>query len=52
MLAGTTLEERRSQLEALRLHGPTWMTPDTLDDGAALYAAVCDRGLEGSSPNS
>src|SRR4051794_29600050 len=36
--------ERRVRLEKLGLHGSAWMTPDTFDDGAALYTAVCDRG--------
>jgi hypothetical protein len=31
-LLARPLEERRSQLEALRLHGPTWMAPNTLDE--------------------
>ena len=39
--------ERRARLESLRLEGPAWMTPEAFDDGAALYAGVCDRGLEG-----
>ena len=38
---------RRESLERLALDGPAWMTPDTLDDGHALYGAVCERGLEG-----
>jgi bifunctional non-homologous end joining protein LigD len=39
--------ERRQRLERLRLDGQAWMTPDTFDDGQELYAAVCERGLEG-----
>jgi bifunctional non-homologous end joining protein LigD len=46
-LLGQPWKERRTRLEALRLHGPAWMTPDTFDDGEALYAGVCERGLEG-----
>ena len=29
------------------MHGSGWTTPETFDDGAALYEGVCDRGLEG-----
>ena len=39
--------ERRAQLEALDLHGPYWHTPETFDDGPALFEAVCERELEG-----
>ena len=39
--------ERRRQLEALDLNGIYWRTPETFDDGAALFEAVCERGLEG-----
>jgi bifunctional non-homologous end joining protein LigD len=39
--------ERRARLESLRLEGSAWMTPQAFDDGDALYAAVCVRGLEG-----
>ena len=46
-LLGQPYVERRARLEALSLHGPAWITPDTFDDGAALYAGVCERGLEG-----
>jgi bifunctional non-homologous end joining protein LigD len=38
---------RRDRLEKLDLDGPAWMTPDTFDDGHALYNAVCERGFEG-----
>jgi bifunctional non-homologous end joining protein LigD len=41
------LANRRERLEALTLEGPAWSTPDTFNDGHALYAAVCERGLEG-----
>ena len=41
------LGSRRERLEALKLEGSAWSTPDTFDDGQALYAAVCERGLEG-----
>ena len=46
-LLSAAYSERRARLEALQLHGATWTTPATFDDGAALYAGVCDRGLEG-----
>ena len=38
---------RRQRLEALALSGHSWMTPAAFEDGPALYAAVCERGLEG-----
>lgn len=41
-----TYAQRRARLEALQLDGPAWSTPDSFDDGEALYAAVCERGLE------
>ena len=37
----------RERLEDLGLDGAAWSTPATFDDGAALFAAVCERGLEG-----
>jgi bifunctional non-homologous end joining protein LigD len=43
----TALGERRAILEQLNLEGPAWSTPDTFEDGLALYQAVCERGLEG-----
>jgi bifunctional non-homologous end joining protein LigD len=39
--------ERRHILEGLRLNAPQWKTPDMFDDGAALWAAVCEHELEG-----
>ena len=39
--------ERRGELERLNLNGPYWQTPETFDDGAALFEAVCGHGLEG-----
>jgi bifunctional non-homologous end joining protein LigD len=39
--------ERRAQLEALDLKGVYWQTPETLDDGHALFEAVCEHELEG-----
>lgn len=39
--------ERRHALEQLGLHGTSWRTPETFDDGAALLAATAAQGLEG-----
>ena len=39
--------ERRTQLEALDLNGVHWQTPETFDDGEALFEAVCAHELEG-----
>jgi bifunctional non-homologous end joining protein LigD len=39
--------ERRAQLEALSLNGRYWRTPETFDDGEALFEAICERELEG-----
>ena len=39
--------ERRAQLEALNLNGLHWRTPESFDDGAALFEAICERELEG-----
>jgi bifunctional non-homologous end joining protein LigD len=39
--------ERRARLEALDLNGAYWRTPETFDDGEALFEAVCERELEG-----
>jgi bifunctional non-homologous end joining protein LigD len=39
--------ERRTQLEALNLDGVHWQTPETFDDGDALFEAVCAHELEG-----
>jgi bifunctional non-homologous end joining protein LigD len=38
---------RRAELEALALNGPYWTTPETFDDGPALFEAVCGHELEG-----
>ena len=46
-MMSTSFRERRSALERLTLNGPGWITSETFTDGAALYQAVCDRGLEG-----
>ncbi|HKG48968.1 MAG TPA: non-homologous end-joining DNA ligase [Actinomycetales bacterium] len=44
-------DERRSTLERLDLGGPQdgvpWQVPSVFDDGAALYRATLDQGLEG-----
>src|SRR5215204_1292038 len=39
--------ERRALLEALDLEGPRARLVATFEDGEALFAAVCERGLEG-----
>jgi len=39
--------ERRALLEELDVEGPRVRLVATFQDGEALYAAVCDRGLEG-----
>jgi bifunctional non-homologous end joining protein LigD len=38
---------RREELESLNLNASHWMTPETFDDGQALFEAVCERELEG-----
>ena len=39
--------ERREVLERLQLNGFSWTTSETFEDGDALFAAVCEHGLEG-----
>jgi bifunctional non-homologous end joining protein LigD len=39
--------DRRAVLESLRLDCPGWTTSARVSDGEALFAAVCDHGLEG-----
>jgi bifunctional non-homologous end joining protein LigD len=39
--------ERRTHLEALSLDGVHWQTPETFEDGGALFDAVCEHELEG-----
>ena len=39
--------ERRALLEQLDIEGPRVRLVATFEDGAALFAAVCERGLEG-----
>ena len=43
--------ERRLTLEALRLDGPRWRTPEAFDDGEALWEAVCEHEREGVVAN-
>jgi hypothetical protein len=38
---------RRELLETLDLGGGFWFVPPAFDDGAALFAATCEQGLEG-----
>jgi bifunctional non-homologous end joining protein LigD len=44
---GRPLTERRGRLEELVAQGPSWQVPATYDDGAMLFAATRDQGLEG-----
>jgi bifunctional non-homologous end joining protein LigD len=46
-LAGRPLEERRALLEGLGLERSTWQVPATYDDGAMLWEATRQQGLEG-----
>ena len=39
--------ERRAALEKLDLHATHWATAETFEEGDALFAAVCEHGLEG-----
>jgi bifunctional non-homologous end joining protein LigD len=39
--------ERRRLLESLNLDGPRWRTSPNFEDGEALLAVICERGLEG-----
>ena len=34
-------------LDGLALNGTAWTTPETFEDGLALFSAVCEHGLEG-----
>ena len=38
---------RRELLESLNVGGSFWFVPPVFDDGRALFAAVCEQGLEG-----
>jgi ATP-dependent DNA ligase len=40
-------DERRQELEGLKLDGPAWTTCERFDDGPALFTAVCELGFEG-----
>ena len=40
-------QERRQILEGIQLDGPLWRTPEALEDGQALWTAVCEHELEG-----
>jgi bifunctional non-homologous end joining protein LigD len=39
--------KRRQLLDELNLSGPAWHTSPAWEDGEALWAVVCERGLEG-----
>lgn len=41
------LSQRRTLVESLVETGPHWQVPPTFDDGAELYDAAVDRGMEG-----
>ena len=46
-LTGRPLEERRALLEGLGLGRSTWQVPASYDDGAMLWEATRQQGLEG-----
>jgi bifunctional non-homologous end joining protein LigD len=46
-LTNLPFSERRAALERLDLNRPCWTLSETLDDGEALFNAVCEHGLEG-----
>lgn len=46
-LTARTWRDRRATLERLELQHPRWQTPPTFADGAVLYAATKEQGLEG-----
>ena len=46
-LTGRSLADRRATLERLELAGPRWQVPPIFSDGAALFDATRDQGLEG-----
>jgi bifunctional non-homologous end joining protein LigD len=46
-LTDRRFEERRDLLVSLGLDAPGWATSEAFDDGHALYAGVCEHGLEG-----
>ena len=45
-LTGKPYDERRYELGQLGLDGDAWTTTDAFEDGRALFAAVCELGLE------
>jgi bifunctional non-homologous end joining protein LigD len=46
-VAKLAYSERRAILDDLNLNGRLWRTPESFDDGGALWAAVCEHELEG-----
>lgn len=46
-LLNATYARRREALEQAELGEGPWLVADSFDDGAALWAAVCEHGLEG-----
>jgi hypothetical protein len=41
----------RGAIYDLNLDGPGWATAEAFEDGEALFASVCDMGLEGVVAN-
>jgi bifunctional non-homologous end joining protein LigD len=39
--------ERRQLLDRLSLGSGPWFVAETFEDGEALFAAICEQGLEG-----
>ena len=46
-LCNRSYAERRDLLVSLGLDGRGWATSETFEDGEALFASVCELGLEG-----
>jgi len=46
-VTATPYSDRRALLEALDVEGPRVRLVATFEDGEALFAAMCERGLEG-----
>ena len=46
-LTSLSLRERRAALESLGLAGDRWQVPPVYDDGAVLFEATLEQGLEG-----
>jgi bifunctional non-homologous end joining protein LigD len=46
-LSDHSYSERRDLLVRLGLDAPGWATSESFEDGEALFASVCELGLEG-----